>query len=81
MIDESKIVLVLDWQGQAGRHVVRLDQTLAEGGVPELEEAIVNAVALFRNVVGFEVIDDAVSSGGWPGSDPDEASDGPDEWR
>ena len=81
-LSQASIFLTIDWQGLAGRHIIRLETTLDDGDGPERTEAIANAVELFRNVVGLEVIDDAVNAGEWPGGNAEEATDEPaDPWR
>ena len=60
----------------AGRHIIRLQTTLRGFQETDRTEAIANAVELFRNVVGLEIIDDAVRAGEWPMSN---ANNGPTE--
>ncbi len=90
-ITQSQIDLALMWEGMAGRHVVHLRQSLDES-IEDIErdECIENAVLLFRNVVGMEVIADALVAGEWPGTDGTGGVDGEgeqsappsaDEWR
>jgi hypothetical protein len=80
MIYGSRIIMALNWEGRAGRHVVCLGQTLEGDSILEREQSVANAAALFRNAVGFEVIDDIVHSGEWPGEDGDNSStDLPDD--
>ncbi len=73
MISRSQLILTLDWTGHAGRHLVRLHQTLASDEGVDRDEGIARAVGLFRNVVSLEVIDDAMNAGEWAphGSDED----------
>lgn len=63
VIDDSRILLMLDWTGQAGRHIICLDQAIEGTSAEERDESANQAILLFRNVVGFEIIDDALNSG------------------
>ena len=65
----SQVILELEWSGLAGKHIVRLDQTLEGGEGQERDEALANAVELFRNVVGLEIIEDALYAANWPSMD------------
>lgn len=62
----SHVIFELNWAGKTGRHVVHLAQSLGESEGAARDEALLNAMELFRNVVGLEVIDDALHSGDWP---------------
>jgi hypothetical protein len=63
MVCRSHLILAMEWEGKAGRHVVHLHQTLEWDGDDERDAAITNAVALFRNVIGLEMIEDAIEAG------------------
>lgn len=79
-ITQSQIDLALMWDGMAGRHVVHLRQSLEEG-IEDIErdECIENAVLVFRNVVGMEVIADALVANEWPETDGIQGIDGDEE--
>jgi len=84
MLSPSSLFLAIDWQGLAGRHIIRLQITLDdESDESERAEAIADAAGLFRNFVGLEVIDDAVNAGEWPmGKNTGDIADEPiDPWR
>jgi hypothetical protein len=74
MLAESLLFITIDWQGLRGRHIIQLQASLDESDGPERAEAIANAVELFRNMVGLEVIEDAVNAGEWPACDEENAS-------
>jgi hypothetical protein len=78
ILSRSSLHLGIDWQGLAGRHIICLKATLdtgEDGEEYDRAEAIANAVELFRNMVGLEVIGDAVGAGEWPTGHADESSD------
>jgi hypothetical protein len=62
----SQVLLELEWAGLAGKHIVRLDQTLDGNEGHQRDEALANAVELFRNVVGLEIIEDALYAANLP---------------
>lgn len=79
MVSRTEIELVLIWDGRAGRHVVHLRQSLDESGADgERDEGVANAVMIFRNVVGMEVIEDALAGSEWSSIGP-VACDGGEE--
>ena len=81
LLAESCLFLTIDWQGLNGRHIIRLQVTLDDSNDLEREKAITTSVELFRNMVGLEVIDDAVGAGEWPVSGAVEhSSDSAGEW-
>jgi hypothetical protein len=79
-ITQSQIDLALMWDGMAGRHVIHLRQSLEEG-IEDIrrDECIENAVLVFRNVVGMEVIADALVASEWPETDGTPEIDGDGE--
>jgi len=90
-ITHSQIDLALLWDGMAGRHVVHLKQSLEEG-IEDIErdECIEHAVLMFRNVVGMEVIAEALAAAEWTETDDasriggDDEENGPEsveDWR
>jgi hypothetical protein len=79
ILSRSCLHLGIDWEGLSGRHIICLKATL-EDEEDDRAQAIANAVELFRNMVGLEVIGDAVGAGEWPMGHPDEPSDSTDPW-
>ena len=75
----SRLFIGLKWRGYAGLHAVHLEQGLDGLEGVEREEAIAKAVELFRNVVGLDVIDDAMNAGPTPGVPT--VMDPPEDWR
>lgn len=80
ILSHSSLHLGIDWQGLNGRHIICLKATLEDAEESDRAEAIANAVELFRNMVGLEVIDDAVGAGEWPMGSPEQPSDPADPW-
>ena len=88
LISESHIDFLLRWTGQAGQHVVHLRQTIEGQDDEERQTVITTAVMMFRNVIGMEVIEDALAAGEWPdlenaemeGNAPDAANASVDRW-
>ncbi len=78
MISGTQIDFLLQWSGRAGTHVVHLRQTIDEEEDEEREQKIANAVLMFRNVIGMEVIEDALAAGEWLGL---EGADGDEDER
>lgn len=83
MLSQSSLYLSIDWQGLTGRHIIHLKATLESSHEGDRADSITHAVEMFRNMVGLEVIDDAVNAGEWPASDihlQQAAADSTDPW-